>query len=485
MRSSYLPSPSSLIAQSSQTISRITGRSRAKLSRAQLVIKRNLSRVLCLVLVNSMLSASTPAAPQTIVSLSTEWQSNLAFWYRASGWDAAVKRWMSGQPLPASVPQEQQAARDAQVSQIEIYPGDVTLQAGQSVVFAAVASDVNNTPVGGVHFTWHGETTESKEAVPVFSSGLFAPQLAGTYTITAEGAGQEAQVTVTVTEDTPHILNASPSTTREVSTRDLPQGQAALPRQERGKNRSALAKQAASTKRSRTSLAHTTTVNPQPLLPGDGWDNTNYMSADDPINRRGNPPGSPLDDGAGSGNFQLAAPVLALPGRGIDLALGLIYNSRVWNKTESTSKINFDIDRDWPAPGWSIGFGKVMGMGVDNGSMLVDADGTRHAYKGIVTHGPNDNYTDFVGHTIDGTFIDYKHHTGTGGALVSAQAKYPNGMVIEYTVKGTAACIRRRSRTPTATSLPSLTSITRGPKLILSPTLWGASSSLNTMRTIS
>lgn len=90
-----------------------------------------------------------------------------------------------------------------------------------------------------------------------------------------------------------------------------------------------------------------------------------------------NPPGQPLDDGAGSGNFQLAAPVLGLPGRGIDIALGLAYHSRVWNKAGTA--INFDIDRDWPAPGWSLGFGKLVGAG-SGGSTLIDA---RHALKDI------------------------------------------------------------------------------------------------------
>jgi len=172
-------------------------------------------------------------------------------------------------------------------------------------------------------------------------------------------------------------------------------------------------------------------------LPGDGWDGSNYWSADDPGNTRGNPPGGAQDNGAGSGNFQIAAPVLALPGRGIDIGLGLAYNSRVWNK--AAPKITFDIDRDWPAPGWSLGFGKIVGMGVDNGSMIVDADGTRHGYAGTITYGPNQNYTDFTGHTTDGTFIDYTHHTGIGGAMTYAQAKYPNGTVIEYGAQGTGA----------------------------------------------
>ena len=68
------------------------------------------------------------------------------------------------------------------------------------------------------------------------------------------------------------------------------------------------------------------------MFPGDGWGDSNYWSADDPGNRVGDPPGAPLDEGAGSGNFQICGSVLGLPGRGIDISLGLAYNSRLWNK---------------------------------------------------------------------------------------------------------------------------------------------------------
>jgi YD repeat-containing protein len=160
---------------------------------------------------------------------------------------------------------------------------------------------------------------------------------------------------------------------------------------------------------------------------------SNYWSADDPGNRRGDPPGQPVDNGAGAGNFQFGSPILGLLGRGIDISLGLTYNSRLWNK--AGSQINFDVDRDWPAPGWSLGFGKLVGMGVYNGSMLIDSDGTRHGYSGTVTTYSWGTY--FSGHTTDGTMIDYSHWTGTGGVMLSAQATLPTGTVIYYNTQGT------------------------------------------------
>lgn len=125
------------------------------------------------------------------------------------------------------------------------------------------------------------------------------------------------------------------------------------------------------------------------------WDETNVSTAFAPGNRRGGTiPGqlrqalaslSPkIEEAAavGNSNFQLKVPVVRLPGRGFDLALDLTYNSRLWHRADQ--RIYFDIDDDWPAPGWSLGFGKLVVWWVEHGGfqgMLVDADGTRHSYS--------------------------------------------------------------------------------------------------------
>ncbi|MEP7077357.1 MAG: hypothetical protein ABI878_16245, partial [Acidobacteriota bacterium] len=144
----------------------------------------------------------------------------------------------------------------------------------------------------------------------------------------------------------------------------------------------------------------------------DGWNNNNWWMADDPGNGTGNPPGTSPDAGAGNGNFQFSAPVVSLPGRGIDIALSLNYNSRVWSKSGST--MSFDAERGFPAPGWNLGFGKMMFMGVDGGCMMIDADGTNHGYSGYAAHDPNGNtWASFTGHAADGTFIDYNCYVST------------------------------------------------------------------------
>jgi RHS repeat-associated protein len=404
------------------------------------LMRRNLSRALCLWLITALLATSTPAAPQTIIGLVADGSTSLMFWFQQSGWAATLKQTNSGQEPPDHKRQEKQEDRDKRVARIEIYPGDVTVQVDERVAFTTVAFDQKGDPIGGVRVKWSSQDEDRNRAARVSQRGDFEATIPGKFKVIAETeGGQRAHVKVTVTEGARRRRNDIPSGTREVSTRDLPPVAVAQPSDDDSEGKSAHA--SSSRKSKKASRAHPAGGNAHAAaampLPADGWDGSNYWSADDPGNTRGNPLGGAQDDGAGSGNFQIAAPILALPGRGIDLGLGLAYNSRVWNK--AGSQINFDIDRDWPAPGWSLGFGKIVGIGVDKGSMLVDADGTRHGYAGTVTYGPNQSYTDFAGYTTDGTFIDYTHHTGLNGVMTSAQAKFPDGTVIEYGAQGMSA----------------------------------------------
>jgi hypothetical protein len=168
------------------------------------------------------------------------------------------------------------------------------------------------------------------------------------------------------------------------------------------------------------------------------WNERNVRSAFDPVNRRGSPPigmrrFSLHDDrGAGNGNFQFMAPVLHLPGRGLDVTLNLSYNSRVWHVVEGN--IIFDVDADWPAVGWTLGFGKL--VKIPGGGMFLDADGTRRALVGQENTNASDGSRHFNGHTVDGSFIDFSYKTKPtpeSYKFVIAQAKYPDGTVVDST----------------------------------------------------
>jgi len=379
-------------------------------------------------LVLCLLSTSTPAAPQTIVTVSTETATSLAFWYQASGFSKLF------QGNGNAKGQEKQADRDGRVTRIQIFPADATVDLSDHVKFVAIAYDEEGNSVGGVKIRWSGQGAKPNQKARVSQHGEFEATRPGSFTIKASAAGKSAETTVTVRATPRRDLNATPTGSHQVSSRDLPPSQTRAAEKKikiQDKTSQVKSAEVASTLTKRAhSKSPGTAAAPEPVPQGGGggWGDSNYWSADDPGNRVGDPPGSSPDGGGGSGNFQFAAPILSLPGRGINISLGLAYNSRVWNK--ANTQISFDNDRGWPSPGFNLGFGKMLGMGVYNGAMLVDADGTRHSYGGNITffswgtHG--------IMHTTDGSFIDYEYWTGTGGSMTWGTARLPNGTVISF-----------------------------------------------------
>jgi len=396
----------------------------------------NVRRALGLALIISLLTASTAAAPQTIVNVSREWHASLAFWWRAND-PGRLYRTLTGQESHGKA-QEKQEERGIRVAKIQIYPGDVTVKVEERITFAAVAYDRDGNAIGGVKMDWSALEEGRNHQEPITEEGDFASTAPGTFKITVEGAGRRAQARVTVIDGSRRSEKGPSLGSRPISSRDLPSNQSSRNASRQKDEKSAHASQRGNARTS--SRGARQPVSALPNLPLDGWGSENYTYADDPGNRRGDPPGAPMDDGAGSGNFQLAAPVFASSGRGIDIALGLAYNSRLWNK--SGNNINFDIDRDWPAPGWSLGFPKVVDLGL-GGSMIVDPDGTRHSFKGNVTQ-YSEGAIDFVGHTTDGTLIDYASYRNVSGVLAWAEVNMPNGSQI-HSDSSEHASVRRRN----------------------------------------
>ena len=150
------------------------------------------------------------------------------------------------------------------------------------------------------------------------------------------------------------------------------------------------------------------------------------------------PPRSGYEDDGGSvsGNFQLAVPIVSLPGRGINLNLTMYYNSLIWYTAEG--KRVFNPDADWPAPGWSLGFGKLTKV------VLIDPDGTRHPLQSVEDHepppDPDDPLRPVHRRTTDATLIDIQEQPCSPDLCVSI-VRYPNGTTVEFSgsVAGNAA----------------------------------------------
>ena len=111
-------------------------------------------------------------------------------------------------------------------------------------------------------------------------------------------------------------------------------------------------------------------------------------------------------------NFTLAVPVGSLGGRGVGVDLTLYYNSRVWFRHGSA--ITFNPVYTWPAPGCTLGYGRIITYGSSSALkyVFIDRDGTRR-YLG---QGGTASQTVML-QTSDGTHITYVGNATTGGTL--------------------------------------------------------------------
>ncbi|HET8783921.1 MAG TPA: hypothetical protein VFM63_16025, partial [Pyrinomonadaceae bacterium] len=381
------------------------------------------ARIICLLIAASFLLNSTPAAAQTIAGISKEWQVSFGFWLQTSG----LKQWLAGNHLPAALRPESQSERNARVKRLRISPGEITAHVGEVVRFSAIAYGDQDETISGVEFRWR-VTGENEGPATIGPGGDFSSLVHGKYNVSVSGAGKTAQTLVTVLEGSrPDKRDA---TVRHFSTRNAPPDLEQVVAAQRSRNNRRNVFQKASFN------STATPATPAPLPQGAdtyGWNLVNYMTADDPGSQVGDPPATPVDEGAGNGNFQFSAPVLQLAGRGINVNLSLTYNAHLWHK--AGTNITYDIDRGWPAPGWSFGFGKLADIG-DGGSIVVEADGTRHGFNGTAS-GPASN-SSFSGRTNDGSFIDYAC-VRNNGIIIFGSATLPDGTRVHYGAPGDGA----------------------------------------------
>lgn len=140
---------------------------------------------------------------------------------------------------------------------------------------------------------------------------------------------------------------------------------------------------------------------------------------------------------AGIANYSFGVPFASLPGRGIDAAIGMTYNSRVWNKTGegANASYQFNVDKNWLAPGFTVGYGTLKSHFTSKRIWLVttsqfktfnevvpegitDSDGTRHQFACTAeanipgtsgsSYGPTKYCSEYG--TTDGAFIKLTYH---------------------------------------------------------------------------
>ena len=195
----------------------------------------------------------------------------------------------------------------------------------------------------------------------------------------------------------------------------------------------------------------------------------------DPLNQTGGGGENPL-----SRNFNWNLPLVNLPGRaGLDLNIGLSYNSLVWTKYGSNF-ISFDDDNGWPAPGFRLGFPVIQPLYYNQevgkyAYLLIGPDGSRTELRQVSTTAPNNKFYEsadsshllldnstMILRTTDGTQLSFANQ---GNDFRCTQIKDRNGnyITINY-VSGrvdTVIDTLNRSITFNYNGSGSLTSITQ------------------------
>lgn len=312
----------------------------------------------------------------------------------------------SVEPDPMTSAQGRSGEDPRSAGPLEIRPADIELTLGERVVFALAGAmtDAGTPPEP----TWSA-TDESGGVVPISPHGELTVRSLGRVTVhaTCDGASARAEVTVLRFPARRSAATAN-SRTKNLSAADLETDDAP-----RWGNRNAGQATAVGNRlgHGETALAGTLTH------PGR-------------LGRRGQELREALT--VGSDNYVLRVPVLHLPGRGLHVDLTLTYNARLWQVDGGWAE--FDVDRGWPAPGWNLGFGRIVRLG-EQGSVLVDADGTRHPFQTLSLSGDRQRQWHFTGRTSDGSFIDYEHTDDYSGGPQQAQARLPDGTIVEYTAR--------------------------------------------------
>ncbi|HEY0765342.1 MAG TPA: PKD domain-containing protein, partial [Pyrinomonadaceae bacterium] len=92
-----------------------------------------------------------------------------------------------------------------------------------------------------------------------------------------------------------------------------------------------------------------------------------------------------------SQNYNWNLPLLSLPGRaGMNLGLGLSYNSLVWTKNTNGNYVTFDDDHGFPSPGFRLGFPVIQPMYTNSevgkdAFLMIGTDGSRTELRRVST----------------------------------------------------------------------------------------------------
>jgi RHS repeat-associated protein len=305
--------------------------------------------------------------------------------------------------------------RLAAVAHIRISPTKFVGYEGESVALTAHPTDYLDRTVQGVKFSWESSNTDKVQIDDTGRARFIQPGLA---LITCRAGLAEATAPVLVRpghkpRQTDQQWRADQSSLSANATPANPTGSAGST----GLLPSLL------DKLNPTAYAQGAWVND--LAYDELWSEPRNLVGS-PRNRAIEPTaiGSVMPEGS---NFNWSVPIINLSGRGINASLSLYYNSRIWSRRNN--QLAYDAIAGWPAPGFSLGFGRIVTYGTDSNTkyLLIDPDGTRH-YLGSGPWDGNSNPPMGPLETTDGTHIVFTGNARDGGDL-----HYPDGTTVVYT----------------------------------------------------
>jgi RHS repeat-associated protein len=381
-----------------------------------------------LILLLTLFMAPGPVAASVLRSSGEtvlNWQQQLSGYL-----DRLTKRNPPQQAAPTGVkpaPPETKAEKEARVASIVVSPrNEVTMMSRESKIFTGIPVDNQGGTVQGLMCEWR---STNNQVIFIRKNGMAVAGNSGTAELIVQAGNKSRRVNVTVVSNPSN--EKYPGKKKQTDSARTGGGIA-------GKNGTGSVVPNTTSGRK---LAHASRLySPAAPMPirnpnEDPLPDNETASLYDQTNLVGHPEGK-LKAGAstasvanasmenGNKNFNFGLPVMSLGGRGIDVSLGLVYNSQLWHKSASPSTsqtwLTYDVDSGYPAQGFRLGFGQVEDQG-SAGYTLVDADGTRHALTLVSGYEYKSN---------DGTFIKF---LGTGGFGTVYQA---DGTIITYGCAG-------------------------------------------------
>src|SRR6185503_10925246 len=136
-------------------------------------------RALTIVIALSLFTSSAPAAPRIVVDVTKESAISFMFWFANS----VFAELLQGQGIGFTKKQEKQADRDAKISRLQIFPGDVKISVGERVRFVAVGFDQDDNALGGIRIKWSGQSSLKNGRARITPQGEFEGTAPGSFTI--------------------------------------------------------------------------------------------------------------------------------------------------------------------------------------------------------------------------------------------------------------------------------------------------------------